>query len=272
VKLGIGTYAYAWSIGTVTGQPPENPMDTMGFVRRGAELGVRLVQIADNLPLHVLSVEEQEALKKETESLGVAVEVGTRGIRPDLLRNYLGIARRFGSPVLRTVIDTPDHHPPAAEVVEILRGIRTEFEAADVVLALENHDRFQARSFVDILEQVDSAHVGICLDTINSFGALEGPEAVVEILGPHVANLHVKDFSIRRVDHTMGFVIEGTPAGQGRLDVPWLLGELRGRTRRDFNAILELWPPPEATIEATVRKEDEWVARSVEYLRALIPD
>ena len=43
MKLGIGTYAYAWSIGTVTGEAPAKPMDAKG-------LGVELVQIADNLP------------------------------------------------------------------------------------------------------------------------------------------------------------------------------------------------------------------------------
>ena len=45
-------------------------------------------------------------------------------------------------------------------------------------------------------------------------------------------NLHIKEFTIHRVDHQLGFVIEGCPAGQGRLDVPWLLQELHasGRT------------------------------------------
>ena len=70
----------------------------------------------------------------------------------------------------------------------------------------------------------------------------------------------------------MGFAIEGTPAGQGRLDVPWLLGELKAATNRDFNAILELWPPPVADIENTVQKEAAWAVESVNYLRTLISD
>lgn len=272
MKLGIGTYAYAWSIGTVTGEAPAVPMGVIGFLERCAELNVGLVQIADNLPLHQLSAEEQEEVKQRADRLGLEVEVGTRGIRPELLRAYLDICRRFGSPVLRTVIDTADYQPPVDEVVDILRGVRGEFEAGGVILALENHDRFSCRSFVEILERVDSACVGICLDTANSFGALEGPEVVVEALGPHVANLHVKDFTLRRVDHSLGFVVEGTPAGQGRLDVPWLLERLGKLAQRDFNAILELWPPPESDVEATIRKEDAWVVKSVEYLRKLIPD
>jgi L-ribulose-5-phosphate 3-epimerase UlaE len=67
----------------------------------------------------------------------------------------------------------------------------------------------------------------------------------------------------------MGFVVEGTPAGQGRLDVPWVLGRLR-EFGRECNAILELWTPPEADIDATIAKEQAWAEASVRYLRTLI--
>lgn len=272
MKLGIGSYAFAWSIGSVTGLPPANPMDYHKFLQYSAGLGVHLVQIADNLPLHALPAAEQDALKQEADALGLAVEVGTRGIKSELLETYLSIAKRFGSPILRTVIDSPDHKPDVAEIVAILRNMCSAFESANIILALENHDRFQTQVFIDILEQVNSSHVGICLDTVNSFGALEGPAVVVAALGPWVANLHVKEFIIRRIEHTMGFAIEGAPTGQGRLDLPWLLDSLKRLTNRDFNAILEQWPPPESDIEATVRKEQDWAAQSIKYLRTLIEE
>lgn len=268
MKLGIGTYAYAWAIG-VPGYPPPQPMDTLAFIRRSAELGVRLVQIADNLPLDALSPAGFDTLLAEAQRLNVEIEVGTRGIQPDHLRRYLQIARQCRSPILRVVVDTRDHHPEAAEVIALIREVIAEFEAADVTLAVENHDRFKAKALAHIIEAVDSTHIGICLDTVNSFGALEGPQVVVDTLGPYVVNLHVKDFSIRRMDHNMGFVLEGTPAGQGMLDLPWLLGRLRGFHRR-FNAILELWPAPEADLPATIAKEDRWAAESIRYLRTLI--
>jgi sugar phosphate isomerase/epimerase len=90
-------------------------------------------------------------------------------------------------------------------------------------------------------------------------------------LGEYVVNLHIKDFSIRRQSHNLGFIVEGRPAGKGQLDIPWLLERLRSYGR-DFNAILELWPPPELTVEDTIRKENMWVSESVRYLRTLIPD
>jgi sugar phosphate isomerase/epimerase len=143
-------------------------------------------------------------------------------------------------------------------------------QRTEVVLAIENHDRFRAQDLLRILERLDSPYAGVCLDTVNSFGALEGPEAVVEALGPWVVNLHIKDFAILRAGHRMGFTIEGRPAGQGRLDVPWLLHRVRG-LGRDPNAILELWTPPEGTLAETVAKEAAWAEESVRYLRGLIP-
>ena len=268
MRLGLGTYAYAWAIG-IAGYPPPQPMDALAFVRRAAELGVRVAQIADNLPLHKLSAAEIERLQHETQTLGLQLEVGTRGIAPDHLRTYLALAQRFASPILRVVVDTADHHPSPDEIVAILHGFLPEFERANVTLAIENHDRFKVRTLVDILQQIDSPRVGICLDTVNSFGAGEGSEVVVETLAPYVVNLHVKDFTIHRHSHMLGFEVEGTPAGQGMLDVSWLLGRLR-TFGRDPNAILETWPPPELDLTQTIAKEDAWVCESIDYLRTLI--
>lgn len=113
--------------------------------------------------------------------------------------------------------------------------------------------------------------LGICLDTVNSFGALEGPDVVVRTLGPWTVNLHIKDFGVTRASHQMGFAIEGRPAGQGQLDVPWLLNTLRSLDR-DVNAILELWTPPDPTLSETIAREGAWAAESVAYLRGLISD
>lgn len=271
VQLGIGTYAYAWSIG-VSGYPqPAKPMDYLGFLQATVDLGLKVAQIADNLPLHTLSDDERTNLKSFADNNGLFVEVGTRGITPDHLRQYIAITKQFESPILRVVVDTADYHPDVPEIIGILRGMLPEFEAKDIILAIENHDRFRAEQLVTVLQALDSRHVGICLDTVNSFGSLEGPRVVVEQLGPYVVNLHVKDFSIGRLDHNMGFALEGTPAGHGMLDVPWLLNELQ-QYGRDFNAIIELWPAPEHDMAATVAKETQWAQQSVETMRQWIKD
>jgi hypothetical protein len=76
---------------------------------------------------------------------------------------------------------------------------------------------------------------------------------------------------ILRPRHQKGFIIEGRPAGRGRLDIPRILARLRA-LGQDPNAILALWPSPEADTAAAAAKEAIWAAESVSYLRELIPD
>jgi sugar phosphate isomerase/epimerase len=270
MRLGISSYTYTWAVGG-PGYAPAHPMTATGLLERAAGLGVGVVQIADNLPLDRLSGLELSTLARRAAELGIDIEVGTRGIAHDHLQSYLRLAQQMRSPILRVVIDTADHRPSIAEVIDRVKAIIPEFERAGVCLAIENHDRFPARALVHIIEEVGSAQVGICLDMGNSFGVMEGPEVVLAALGAWAVNLHVKDFVVRRASHNLGFVIEGRPAGQGQLDIPWVLESLRN-LGRDPNAILELWTPPEDTLEGTIAKESGWATASVEYLRQLVPD
>ncbi len=270
MKLGLSTYAYAWAIG-VTGYPPSKPMDISMFLDRTNRLGVKVVQIADNLPLHPLTDTELNHVRNQATQHGIQIEVGTRGIRSEHLLRYLELARFFKSSILRVVVDTADHHPTPEEIIATLHSLMPEFAAAGVTLAIENHDRFKVNTLVQIIEAVNSPQLGICLDTVNSFGAGEGPDIVVNALGPYVVNLHVKDYVIKRHHHMLGFEVVGTPAGQGQLNIPRLI-ETLDRNSHDFNAILELWPPLEPDLESTIRKENEWVETSIHYLRTLITE
>jgi len=270
VKLGISTYAYSWSIG-IPGNIPAEPMDSFTFLECAASLGIRVVQIADNLPLHHLDVKERAKLRLLAESKGIHFEVGTRGLLEDNIAKYLDLAIEFDSPILRVVIDRDKFKPAPDEIIRILKRILPQLKAKDIILAIENHDRFSSSTLAFIIRSLETPYIGICLDTVNSFVALEGPEIVITNLAPYTVNLHLKDFTIERMDHKMGFIVEGTPAGRGRLNISYLFQQLK-KFRRDPNAILELWITPEETLEDTIKKEHEWVKKSVTYLRKIIVD
>jgi sugar phosphate isomerase/epimerase len=270
MRLGISSYTFGWAIGVQGHSTPEEPLTAMGLLNRAARLGVHLVQIADNLPLEWHTDRELDELAEHAAMLGVALEVGMRGCGPDYLLRYLEVARRLKSSLVRVVLDTADDRPSPDECARRLRKAAPEFERAGVSLAIENHDRFKASSLLQILDAVGSPRVAICFDTGNSFGCAEGPEAVLEVLGTHTINLHLKDFAVRRAGPNRGFVIEGRPAGQGQLDIPHVLVTLRQKAA-DPNAILELWTPPQATLAESLHLEDAWAAASIEYLRTLIP-
>ena len=155
------------------------------------------------------------------------------------------------------------------------RGIRHALPQLDqqgVTLALENNEAFSAPEFAGLMRRIASPRVGICLDTANSLGRPETLKTVVEHLAEYAVVLHAKDYDIRRIDTRLGFSVVGQPAGDGQVDFEWVLAELRERGRDQISVIVEHWPPFEGTIDATVRMEEEWLARSVRFLRSWLSD
>jgi sugar phosphate isomerase/epimerase len=266
MEPGISSYTYTWSIG-VPGKEPGNPMTVFQLIDKAVELGVQIVQVADNLPLDKFSKPDLLKIKNYAAGSGIQIEVGSKKMTPENLEKYIEIAAFFESPIVRFVIDGDGFQPELGEVRQMVRNAVPLLEKNETVLAIENHDRFKAGDFIEIVEAAGSNFVAICLDTVNSMGAGEGLETVMGKLAPLTVNLHVKEFLIQRVPHKMGFVIEGCPLGQGMLPLSELIRQLPQKCR---SAILEQWTPPEETIEKTIEKEARWAELSIKYLKDIL--
>jgi sugar phosphate isomerase/epimerase len=118
-------------------------------------------------------------------------------------------------------------------------------------LAIENHEKYTTKELKYLIKSINSKYVGICLDAVNSFGALETPKQVIDELAPYVINLHLKDFDIIRNNQQMGFKIIGKPAGFGKLDINYLFNQLL-KYRNNLSIILELWTPFTETYQKTI--------------------
>ncbi|PCJ96293.1 MAG: hypothetical protein COA50_07550 [Flavobacteriaceae bacterium] len=268
MDLGISTFAFAWAIG-VEGQVPEHPMTAMDFVKKAKFLGLDRVQFGDNLPLHLLQEDELQQLSDFSKQENIKVEVGTRGLLYNHVQIYLKISEQFGSPFLRIVIDDKNYQPDINEVVETVKKLLPSLRKKNIKLAIENHDRFKALEFVEIVERTDPEWVGICLDPINSLGADQSIGEILLDLAPYTFNLHIKDYSIKRKWHNMGFDTIGTPAGKGLMPIKKIF-EILELHKKCYSASLELWPAPKENIEETVIIEARWVEESIFYLKSLL--
>lgn len=268
MKLGIGTYTYMWSIG-FPGAQPSNPMDAFGLLSRAHELGVRVVQFGPNLSLSEVSEKQLLAIVDYARDAQIELEIGTRGLNAQHLRAQLELATRLDCKLVRTVPELDDGSVPShAGLVECLGKIIPDLERHRIRLALENGN-LPAQHLADTLDAFASPWLGVTLDTANSLAIPEGTRQVVKALARHTMCFHVKDFVVERVWHRMGFVVQGRPAGQGQMDLPWILRELQC-AKVDSNAILELWPPQQADIQTTTALEQEWAEESIRYLRQYI--
>jgi sugar phosphate isomerase/epimerase len=264
MKIGVSSYTWAWGVG-IKGFEPVQPLGVQDLVEKAKQSRVGVLQIADNPSLHDMDENALDELVKKADARGIELEAGTRGIEPEHLLRYLRIAKRIKSKIVRTITHRLDK-----EAAAWMKEVLSEYRKEGISIALENHDEHQTAELADFIERLGNPHLGVCLDTVNSFAALEPPDVVVKTLGPHTLNLHVKDFDVVRVQSQLGFSIQGRPAGKGRLDIPGIVSLLR-EMGRDPNAILELWTPFEGNIEKTVEKEELWAAESLSYLRTVLP-
>jgi sugar phosphate isomerase/epimerase len=267
MKLGLSTYTYTWAIGVPGSFPPE-PMSAFDLIDKAFSAGLNLVQIADNLPLENWQDVQLNELYNYACKKNVSIEMGSRGLTTEHTIKCLETAKILHSPILRMVIDKTGFEPNLKSVISIVRELLPEFKSRKIPLAIENHDRFKAREFEKIIQSIGSEWIGICLDSVNSMGAGEGFETVCDTLIPYTFNLHIKDFKIFRVSHKMGLIIEGRPAGQGMLNIPDLVGRIEDKGLCN-SAILELWTPPEESIQQTLVKEAEWTSESIMYLKTI---
>jgi len=265
MKLGISTYTFTWGIG-VPGYDPEKKLTAYDLIDKALYYKLTTLQIADNLDISLLPLSEIDRIKRYAADKGISIEIGARGMTNEKLPKFIELASYFNSPILRFVIDEQNFEPNLDEIVQIIKNNLELIKSKKIILAIENHDRLKAQEFKYIIENSDKSYVGICLDSVNSIGAGESVTEITNLLVPYTVNLHLKDFSVRRIDHKMGFVVEGTPAGEGMLDISLLVQKIRLFDRCQ-SAILELWTPPLSQLEDTIKKEEDWANRSIVNLK-----
>ena len=266
MKLGLSSWTYSWNIG-VPGYPaPSKPMKAMELLRKAHELGAQVLQIADNLPLETLTAEELEALAAQAKAWGIEIEAGTRGVQPHKLIPFLDIAVRLNAKLVRTLLHDADGCPTIEEARKNLLTLIPELQARNLTLGIENHDFFHTLEVKALVESLNTDCIGVCLDPVNNFAQGESTLEVLRNLGALTVNFHCKDYTIHRKSSNLGFDVEGTPTGEGMLDVP----RCRKFLRDDMSCIVELWTPWQGDTDTTATAEADWAERSVRYLRSIL--
>jgi sugar phosphate isomerase/epimerase len=261
--IGLGTYAYFWQH---SDRVPA-PMSLIDAFEDTREQGVELFQICDDARLETMSDAELRDAASAARDLGVAIELGTKGIVPEHLARFLRLAEIFDARLVRSMLFGPDSRPSLAESESWLRSSIRAYESAGVTLALETYEQVSTTDLLGVIERVGSPNLGICLDPANVVARLENPRTCVEQAAALTKNVHVKDFAFARQPGWVGFTYSGTAMGSGLHDYDHLLATVRPR-ERGINEIVEHWLPWQDDAEATIRTEREWTRITLEHLRS----
>jgi len=261
--IGLGTYSYFWQH---SDRVPE-PLTLIGAFEATRAQGVDLFQICDYAPLEWMSAAELRNAASAASALGLTIELGTKGIEPEHLRQFIDLAEVFDARLVRSMIHGPESRPTLDRAERWLRDSIRLFESAGIDLALETYEQVATADLTGLVERVGSDRLGICLDPANVVARLELPRTCVELASPFVKNVHVKDFAFARQDGWVGFTYSGAAMGTGLHDYAHLLTAV-GPREREINEIVEHWLPWQGDPETTIRTEREWTRITLEHLRS----
>ena len=264
-KLGVGSWTFPWATGTVQDCRPEPILDPVGVVQRTIDIGVPVVHFLDNLPLDSFDRQVLDRARDLATEHGIEVEIGTRGTEPPHLLKFLEIAQQMGARLLRTMGGW--HKAPATrdEIKANFRKVLPRFSDAGVRIALENYEAYSTADIAAIVREIDSPSLGVCLDLTNSFAAMESADEILSNLAPFTISVHLKEFTVERLDFLMGFAFRGKPTGQGVLPLTKIFETLLAKSRK-ANVIVEQWPPFHENLEKTIEMELDWARQGVDYL------
>jgi|GEM_PF-1036226 len=189
---------------------------------RVTALDLTALQININGPNHrALSgstTEHFRSVGSRAAELGIALEIASGGTDPSKMLLVLEMARNLDADVVRTTIDErgDDIGATLKQQAARISLVAEQYEAADVSLAVENHEDLTASELVELLQLVDSPAVGAVFDSGNSIPFYQDPIEEARLLAPHARTTHIKDHVLVR-DNDGEVWSTGVALGSGRI-------------------------------------------------------
>jgi len=272
LKLGLFSYSYHLAFGAHEVFRPTVKMDLYKFIDNAKEMGLDGVQID---AVHLLSHDDAyiDNLRAYVEQNGLYVELGITGIDEANLRHSLELAHRLGAARMSTNIqfnprvNQIDVGKEVSTAVDALNSVKGTAQRYGIKIAVENHCDLRTDELIDLIKQVDTPFVGVCVDLGNFMIHLENPVESVRKLAPYIVNTHFKDYAFSM--ENWGFKAFGVALGEGAIDLGAILKILVEDSRLD-RIMLEIPVEKAATEEETLAKEDRAIRESVRYAREVL--
>lgn len=189
-------------------------------------------------PFENLEPDHLRKLKNDVATRGLRIYIGVgsvaegsttfskeHGSAEALLALGVRVATAVGSPVVNCRIGAfPDRSTPGgiearmAELVRVLKAVRSRAQDAGVKFAVENHaGDLRSEEVLEIIQAAGPDLVGVMLDPGNAVWAMEDPMHQLDVLGRHVLCTSVRDWMVWETPD--GAMFQWTAIGEGSMDV-----------------------------------------------------
>jgi sugar phosphate isomerase/epimerase len=254
MKIGIDSYCYHRFFGEVYPQQsqPRRTMTLEDFLLRAQSLGVDGVSL-ESCFIARCGREELTKLKETLDEYGLdrvwawghpnGLEGGgSEHAYAEMIAN-IEHAKNIGASVMRVVGSSlmyrnQPHQPQIERLAAMFRKAVRVAETHGVRLAVENHIDFTADEMLQLIEAVNSPHLGINFDTGNFVRLLDDPIKGMEKLAGYVYATHIKDLKVQKgVAADEWYFFSSTPVGDGIVDNLKLVRLLADVGYRGFLAV-----------------------------------
>lgn len=123
-------------------------------------------------------------------------------------------------------------------------------------LGLENHGDYYCDDLAALCRR--TPHLGIFLDTGNTFLAGERPLPAYEAAAPHVIGTHFKDHYVRPDPAALSFVLDGAPLGAGHAELAAAWRILREKAPADRPLVMQWEMVTPKGLDPLVCLEESW--------------
>jgi len=225
--FGVAAYSFpcACSLAQRDGRCHEVPLDAWGMIDLAVAHGLSSIEIPFVGYLPDLQESTIDRLKARLVETGVGLVVDTPTIDVALLQQVLPAAARVGATTVRAMVSSVlegaranvaggwDAHLAATETR--IREIYPLLEVYDLTLALENHQDVTSAELLRLC--AIGPRIGVTLDVANPLAVGEGVLEFARAVGPHIHNVHLKDYTIHATEQ--GYRLVRAALGEG--DMPW---------------------------------------------------
>jgi sugar phosphate isomerase/epimerase len=141
-------------------------------------------------------------------------------------------------------------------------------EEAGIRIAVENHCDSFSEEILWLLDRVDDAAVGACIDTVNALMVMEDPMQAIENLAPRAFTNHFRDDRIEFQRY--GFKLTGAAVGEGDIDMKRAYQIIKNHSNmRRINIETEMEIPLDH-MQKALQMEKDTVQRSIRYCRDVL--
>ena len=263
-KMGIVTYSFGIhqkaTKGARTGLDYNDPI---GFLEACHQLGAGGIQF----PFGLKDESYLAGLRQKSGQYEMHVEailnLPKSSAETDRFEQELLCAKQCGATIARTTMlpgrryeqfnTLADYQRACEQGLSSLRLAEKVAARHKFRLAVENHKDHLVAEKLELLKQISSEYVGLCVDVINNFALLEDPLETARAFAPYAMTVHIKDGSI--CESGDGFWLSDEALGAGFLDLPAIVGILRqAKPDARFNLEVITRDP----LKVPVRTEEYW--------------